>query len=48
MANISMKAGANSAKTMLQILNGEKCSFCPNEAEAGAIYSRFDQSVRVK
>ena len=47
-APLSMKAGANSAKATLKILNGEKLVYVDHVAEDGAIYSRFDQSVRVK
>lgn len=46
-APLSMKAGADSAEALLRILNGEKLSYCAKAAEDGAIYSRFDQSVRV-
>ena len=47
-APLSMKAGADSAKAILQILNGDRIGYQKNAAEDGAIYSRFDQSVRVK
>ncbi len=47
-APLSMKAGANSAKATLKILNGEKLVYVDHAAEDDAIYSRFDQSVRVK
>lgn len=47
-APLSMKAGADSAEALLRMLNGEKLDFVENAAEDGAIYSRFDQSVRVK
>ena len=46
-APLSMKAGADSAEALLRLLNGEKLAFVDNAAEDGAIYSRFDQSVRV-
>jgi len=45
---LSMYAGANSAEMMLRILNGEKIDYCPNAAEDGAVYSRFDQAVRIR
>lgn len=45
---LSMKAGADSAEMTLRILNGEKVEYVPLAAEDGAVYSRFDQSVRVK
>lgn len=46
-APLSMKAGADSAKAVLQILRGEKLSYIENAAEDGAVYSRYDQSIRV-
>ena len=46
-APLSIKAGADSAEALLRLLNGEKLSYMDNAAEDGAIYSRFDQSVRV-
>lgn len=47
-APLSIKAGADSAEMLLRILDGEKLEYFPKAAENGAIYSRFDQSVRVK
>lgn len=44
----SMKAGANSAEAVIRMLRGEKLNYVPHAAEEGAIYSRFDQSIRVK
>lgn len=46
-APLSMKAGADSAEALLRLLNGEKLHYVENAAEDGAIYSRFDQSIRV-
>lgn len=46
-APLTMKAGANSAVALLRLLMGEDISYVPNAAEDGAIYCRFDQSVRV-
>lgn len=46
-APLSIKAGADSAEALLRLLNGEKLCYVENAAEDGAIYSRFDQSVRV-
>lgn len=43
---LSMKAGANSAEVLLRILRGEKIEPNPGVHSAGAIYSRFDQSIR--
>lgn len=47
-APLSMKAGANSAEAMLRMLAGEKLIYISDAAENGAIFSRFDQSIRVK
>ncbi len=47
-APLTMKAGANSAIALLKLLNGECIKYSPNAAEDGAIYCRFDQSIRVK
>lgn len=46
-APLTIKAGADSAEALLRLLNGEKLSYVENAAEDGAIYCRFDQSVRV-
>lgn len=46
-APLSMKAGANSAKALLRLLQGEELNYLKYAAENGAVYSRFDQSVRV-
>lgn len=46
-APLSIKAGANSPMAMLKLLQGEKVEYQGSAAEDGAIYSRFDQSVRV-
>lgn len=46
-APLSMKAGARSAEYILQLMSGNKLSYCKDIAD-GAIYSRFDQSVCVK
>ncbi len=47
-APLSIKAGANSAEALLYLLCNKKLEYKPNAAIDGAIYSRFDQSVRVK
>ena len=47
-APLSMKAGADSSIFLLKLLLKEKLQYQENAAEDGAIYSRFDQSVRVK
>lgn len=46
-APLSMKAGARTAETILQLLDGEKVDYLTDIAD-GAIYSRFDQSVCIK
>lgn len=47
-APLSMKAGADSASAILRMLRGDKLSYIERAAIDGAIYSRYDQSVRVK
>ena len=47
-APLSIKAGADSAEAMIRLLNGEQLCYQDKKAEDGAIFSRFDQSVRVK
>ena len=47
-APLSMKAGADSSEAMLVLLQGNDISLKENAAVNGAIYCRFDQSVRVK
>ena len=46
-APLSIKAGADSAKAVLRMLNGEKLTYENKSARDGAIYSRFDQSICV-
>lgn len=46
-APLSIKAGADSARMLLRVLQGEQISFQDNAAEDGAVFSRFDQSIRV-
>ena len=47
-APLSMMAGADAAEALLRILSGEKLTYQAGAAEDGAVYSRFDQSVRVQ
>ena len=47
-APLSIMAGADSPEAVLRIIRGEKLCFAQNAAEAGAVFSRFDQSVRVR
>jgi FMN phosphatase YigB (HAD superfamily)/carbamoylphosphate synthase large subunit len=43
---LSMKSGARSAETVLKMMLGEKVEYS-QEQDDGAVYSRFDQSVRI-
>jgi len=47
-APLSMRAGANSAVALLRLLLGEKIGYTHFAAENGAVFSRFDQSIRIK
>lgn len=47
-APLTIKAGADSAEALLKLLAGEKLEYVAGAAVDGAIYSRYDQSVRVK
>ena len=47
-APLSIKAGANSAIAMLKLLDGQKMTLDNSSTEDGAIFSRFDQSVRIQ
>ena len=47
-APLTMMAGADSAAALLKLVKGEKPLYVISAAEDGAVYSRFDQSVRVK
>lgn len=47
-APLSMKAGADSAEALLRLIMGEKLEYTEKAAEDGAVFSRFDQSIRVK
>ena len=47
-APLSIKAGADSASALLRVLSGEKPGFQRGAAEHGAVYSRFDQSIRIR
>lgn len=47
-APLTIKAGADSAEALLKLLAGERVEYVDDAAIDGAIYSRFDQSVRVK
>lgn len=44
-APLSIKAGADSAKAVIEMLQGKKLEHVPNAAKDGAIYSRYDQSI---
>jgi carbamoyl-phosphate synthase large subunit len=47
-APLSIKAGADSAEALLRLIRGEQLNFNNGAAEDGAVFSRFDQSVRLK
>ena len=47
-APLSIKAGADSAEMLIRLLAGETLSYCEKAAEDGAVYSRFDQSIRIR
>lgn len=44
-APLSIKAGANSAKATIKLLNNEELYYIDNAAKDGLIFSRFDQSI---
>lgn len=44
-APLSIKAGADSAKAVIQMLLGEELSYVEKAARDQAVYSRFDQSI---
>lgn len=46
-APLSMKAGADAAGALLELLAGKKLDYYRNAARDGAVYSRFDQSICV-
>ena len=46
-APLSIKAGADSPSAVLKLLMGERVEYQEKAAEDGAIYCRFDQSVRM-
>jgi carbamoyl-phosphate synthase large subunit len=46
-APLSIKAGADSAEALLRLVRGEEIGYMNGAAESGAVFSRFDQSVRI-
>lgn len=46
-APLSIMAGADSADALMRLLEGEHLEYHDKAAEDGAVYSRFDQSVRI-
>ena len=46
-APLSMKAGADSAEALLRLLSGEHVGYQRGAAEDGAVYCRYDQSIRI-
>ena len=47
-APLSMRAGADSAEALLRLLCGETLEYTKAAAENDAMFSRFDQSIRVR
>ena len=47
-APLSMMAGARSAQALKEILEGNNPGYRAGAAEHGAVFSRFDQSVRIQ
>ncbi len=45
---LSIASGADSAEMLLRLMNGEKLHYFAKAAEDGAVFSRFDQSIRIK
>lgn len=46
-APLTIKSGADSAKAIMRLILGETVEYMTEAAEDGAVYSRFDQSIRV-
>jgi carbamoyl-phosphate synthase large subunit len=46
-APLSIKAGANSCIALLNLLDGQVVEYIEKAAEDNAVYSRFDQSIKV-
>lgn len=46
-APLSIKAGANSARALLELCQGKKLAYIPHAAEDKAVFCRFDQSIRI-
>lgn len=47
-APLSIKAGANSSEVLLRLLQGDHVEYLESAAEDGAVFSRFDQSIKVE
>ena len=47
-APLSIKAGADSAEMLLRVVAGERPVYREKAAEDGAVFSRFDQSIRIR
>lgn len=47
-APLSMKAGANSAKALLELCYGKTLNYIPNAAADESVFCRFDQSIQIK
>ena len=46
-APMTMMAGADSSEALIRLLLGERVNYLEGAAEDGAVFSRFDQSIRV-
>lgn len=47
-APLSIKAGADSTKAMLQLLQSKELAYVEKAAEDQSVFSRFDQSIRIR
>lgn len=46
-APLSMKAGANSAQALIDLIKGEKVNYIEKAANEGIVYLRYDQSIEL-
>ena len=45
---LSIKAGADSAEALIRLIGGERLDYIDRAAEDGAVFSRFDQSIKIE
>ena len=45
---MSIRAGVDRVTAVIKMIRGDKLEYQEKAAEDGAIYSRFDQSIRVE